>query len=106
MDKLTHKERKDIPVFTGFLNYFPDAIREVAKASRIANEQHNPNTPVHWDRAKSGGTTPCTLMTALGSGTFLPRTQRLMLSSLLLTITSRLCGWVSTVFTIAGTRMG
>lgn len=54
MDKLTHKERKSIPVFTGFLNYFPDAIREVAKASRIANDQHNPNTPVHWDRSKSG----------------------------------------------------
>ena len=54
MSKLTHKERKDIPVFTGFMNYFPDAIREVAKASRIANEQHNPNTPVHWDRSKSG----------------------------------------------------
>ena len=52
--KLTHEERKNIPVFTGFMNYFPDAIREVAKASRIAQKQHNPDKPLAWDRSKSG----------------------------------------------------
>ena len=52
--KLTHKERKDIPVFKGFLNYFPDAIREVAKASAKGQKQHNPNKPLAWDRSKSG----------------------------------------------------
>lgn len=47
------KRRKAIPVFSGFVKYFPDAIQEVAKCSLIANEQHNPNAPLHWDRSKS-----------------------------------------------------
>ena len=46
--------RKGIPVWSGVLNYFPDAIREVAICSRIGNEQHNPNKPLFWDRSKSG----------------------------------------------------
>ena len=46
--------RKDIPVVTGFADYFPDAIAAVAELSRAGNEQHNPGTPLHWDRSKSG----------------------------------------------------
>lgn len=48
------KERKQTPIYSGVLMYFPDAIREIARCSFIANEQHNPNTPMHWDRSKSG----------------------------------------------------
>ena len=48
------KDRKSTPVFSGVLKYFPDAINEVAKRSKIGNDQHNPNKPLHWDRAKSG----------------------------------------------------
>ena len=48
------KDRKDTPVFSGVLNYFPDAIRAVAKCSKVGNDQHNPNKPLHWDRSKSG----------------------------------------------------
>ena len=48
------EQRKQSPVWSGVLNYFPDAIRGVAHASFIGNEQHNPNTPLHWDRSKSG----------------------------------------------------
>lgn len=48
------QERKETPVFSGVLRYFPDAIKEVAKVSFIGNEQHNPGTPLHWDRSKSG----------------------------------------------------
>jgi len=48
------QKRKETPVFSGVLNYFPDAIKEVAQCSFIGNEQHNPNTPLHWDRSKSG----------------------------------------------------
>ena len=47
-------ERKKIPVYSGVLNYFPDAIREVAKCSYAGNYQHNPDKPLHWDRSKSG----------------------------------------------------
>ena len=44
---------KHYPIATGVLDYFPDAIRAIAHLSYIANEQHNPGTPVHWDRSKS-----------------------------------------------------
>ena len=46
--------RKETPIYNGFLMYFPDACAAVAACSFIANEQHNPGTPMHWDRAKSG----------------------------------------------------
>ena len=46
--------RKDTPIFSGVLQYFPDAIQAVARCSFLANEQHNPGTAMHWDRSKSG----------------------------------------------------
>ncbi len=46
-------KRKQIPVFSGVLQYFPDAIREVAKTSWIGNQQHHPDKPLHWDKSKS-----------------------------------------------------
>lgn len=46
--------RKGVPIVTGVLDYFPDAIAAVAECSRIGNEQHNPGSPLHWDRSKSG----------------------------------------------------
>ena len=47
------KKRKQTPVFSGVLNYFPDAIRAVSEVSFVGNEQHNPGKPLHWDRSKS-----------------------------------------------------
>ena len=47
-------KRKATPVYSGFLAYFPDAIAEVARLSMDGNEQHNPGSPLHWDRSKSG----------------------------------------------------
>lgn len=47
-------KRKDTPVATGVLDYFPDAIAAVANCSFVGNEQHNPGSPMHWDRSKSG----------------------------------------------------
>lgn len=47
-------DRKEIPIHSGVLRYFPDAIAEVAILSRIGNDQHNPGKPLHWDRSKSG----------------------------------------------------
>lgn len=41
------------PIATGVLDYFPDAIEEVAYVSLVCNEQHNPGEPMHWDRTKS-----------------------------------------------------
>lgn len=48
--------RKDYPVFNGVLKYFPLALLEISKVSRIANEQHNPGEPMHWAKEKSIGT--------------------------------------------------
>jgi len=45
--------RKEIPIFSGVVQYFPDAIKEVAKVSFIGNEQHNKGQPLHWAREKS-----------------------------------------------------
>lgn len=47
------KERKERPVFTGVLKYFPDAIMEVARVSLAGNKQHHPDKTLHWDRSKS-----------------------------------------------------
>ncbi len=48
------KERKTYPIATGVVDYFPDALAEVAHLSYQGNEQHNPGTKLHWDRSKSG----------------------------------------------------
>lgn len=45
--------RKKIPIATGCVDYFPDALAAVAELSRIGNEQHNPGKPLFWDRTKS-----------------------------------------------------
>ena len=47
------QERKNTPVFSGVLKYFPDAIREVSKVSLAGNQQHHPEKALHWDRNKS-----------------------------------------------------
>lgn len=51
--KMTAKQRKETPVYSGVLKYFPDAIMEVAKVSYIGNEQHHKGSTLHWDRSKS-----------------------------------------------------
>jgi hypothetical protein len=48
------KKRKETPIFSGVLKYFPDAIAEVAKCSFVGQQQHNPDKPLSWDRSKSG----------------------------------------------------
>ncbi len=47
------KERKEIPIYSGFIKYFPDAMAAVASHSFVSNEQHNPGEPLHWAREKS-----------------------------------------------------
>lgn len=46
-------KRKEYPMATGLLDYFPNALAEVAHVSYVGNQQHNPNAPLHWDRTKS-----------------------------------------------------
>ena len=45
--------RKQRPLAHGVLDYFPDALMEVAYCSFVGNEQHNPGEPLHWAKEKS-----------------------------------------------------
>ena len=47
------QQRKATPVYSGVLKYFPDALKEVSKASQAGNDQHHPDKPLHWDKTKS-----------------------------------------------------
>lgn len=53
------EERKQIPIVTGVLDYFPLAIAEVAKCSMAGNNQHHPNEPLFWDKTKSTDHADC-----------------------------------------------
>jgi len=48
------KGRKETPVASGVLDYFPDALVAIAKVSFVGNQQHNAGQPLHWARTKSG----------------------------------------------------
>lgn len=45
--------RKALPIVSGVLDYFPDALLEVAYCSKVGNDQHNPGQPLHWAKEKS-----------------------------------------------------
>jgi hypothetical protein len=47
-------ERKTYPIYSGFINYFPNAIAAVSHLSYSGSKQHHPDAPVHWDMSKSG----------------------------------------------------
>lgn len=49
----TDAERKALPLWTGVVMYFPDALLAVAAVSKAGNDQHNPGEPLHWQRDKS-----------------------------------------------------
>lgn len=46
--------RKNYPMYSGLLKYFPNALREVSHCSWVGQQQHNPDKPLAWDRSKSG----------------------------------------------------
>lgn len=64
-----YKARKALPVCTGVLDYFPDAIAAIAEVSRIGNEQHNPGEPLHWAREKSNDHPDCAVRHIMQRGT-------------------------------------
>ena len=53
------KERKQLPLFMGVFNYFPDAVVAVAHQSQVGNDKHNPGEPLHWAREKSNDDWDC-----------------------------------------------
>ena len=46
-------KRKDMPVYSGVLKYFPNAIKYVSYVSKVGNDQHHKDKPLHWDKSKS-----------------------------------------------------
>lgn len=63
------QERKEIPLARGLLDYFPDALCEVAHLSKKGNDQHNPGQPMHWAREKSTDHDDCILRHMIERGT-------------------------------------
>ena len=63
------KARKAVPIATGVLDYFPDALAAVAEVSRIGNAQHNPGEPLHWSRGLSMDHADCLLRHLIDRGT-------------------------------------
>jgi hypothetical protein len=61
--------RKDTPIATGVLDYFPLAMAEVARVSKAGNDQHNPGQPLHWARGKSTDHADCVARHLLERGT-------------------------------------
>lgn len=51
--------RKLMPVASGVLNYFPDALLCVAWVSRAGNDKHNAGQPLHWAKEKSTDEPDC-----------------------------------------------
>lgn len=64
------EERKNLPITTGVLDYFPDALLEVARCSKVGNDQHNPGEPLHWAKEKSTDEPDALVRHLLERGTF------------------------------------
>lgn len=52
-------ERKNFPMMSGCLKYFPAALAGVAKISKLGNDKHNPGQPLHHARGKSSDHGDC-----------------------------------------------
>ena len=63
------KARKALPLTTGVLDYFPDALAAVAHCSKVGNDQHNPGQPLHWARGKSMDHADCITRHLIERGT-------------------------------------
>lgn len=46
-------DRKNYPLLSGCLKYFPAALASVANVSKLGNDKHNPGEPLHHAREKS-----------------------------------------------------
>lgn len=63
-------ERKNTPIFSGVLMYFPLAIAAVARHSKRGNDRHNPTEPLHWAREKSADHHDCAARHLIDSNHF------------------------------------
>lgn len=64
--------RKETPICTGVIDYFPRALAYVARISKLGNDKHNPGEPLHWARGKSMDHPDCIARHLAERGTFDP----------------------------------
>jgi hypothetical protein len=57
--RFSSADRKKVPMYSGLIAYFPDALAAVAEHSFKGNEKHNPGEPLHHARGKSMDHTDC-----------------------------------------------
>ena len=62
--------RKDTPIASGVIDYFPDALVAIAQLSFIGNSQHNTGQPLHWARGKSTDESDALMRHFVDRGTF------------------------------------
>lgn len=72
LTEATSDIRKTYPLTTGVIDYFPDALAEVAHVSYLGNQKHNPGEPLHWARGKSMDHADCIGRHLIERGTFDP----------------------------------
>lgn len=66
------QERKDTPIYSGVVKYFPLALAEIARLSKTGNDKHNPGQPLHWSRGKSNDHADCVMRHLMEVGTIDP----------------------------------
>ena len=63
------KARKRVPITSGVLDFFPDAIAAVARVSFHGSQKHNPGEPLRWSREKSNDHADCIARHLIQRGT-------------------------------------
>lgn len=64
--------RKETPICTGVIDYFPRALAYIARISKLGNDKHNPGEPLHWAKGKSMDHPDCIARHLVERGTFDP----------------------------------
>jgi hypothetical protein len=66
----TSEGRKEYPMARGLLDYFPDALDEIARHSMLGSQKHNPDMELHHDRTKSMDHADCIMRHLVNRGGF------------------------------------
>lgn len=71
------QQRKQTPIYSGPMTYFPLALAAVARLCLKSNQKHNPGEELHWARHKSPDHKNCIARHLLDSGTMDPEFDEL-----------------------------
>lgn len=65
-------QRKEYPLFSGLLAYFPAALGQVSYHSYLGNEKHNPGLPMQHARGVSGDHEDCLIRHLIDAKEYVP----------------------------------